>query len=336
MKQDASPHVMGIFVQAVGHHQAGRLDEAVACYHRVLMLQPDLTPAHNNLGNALCEQGKLAEAETIYRRALALQPDLSSAHNNLGTVLFEREKLNEAAASYRNALALQPDYAEAFNNLGAALYGLGKLEEAEANARRAFSLAPDFAQALINLGAILKAQGQFEESGAVYRRLTVIRPRDCEGLNGLAEILAIQGDAATALETVLQSLHIGDTLDAKRIFAEIVKPLRWSGDNRQVREVMLRAIAETWARPSELCRSAAGLIKHGAETGACISRAAKEWPRALTVLELFGPRGASALARDELFCAMLVSTQNTDVEIERFLTMARRLLLDGGGRQRHR
>ena len=162
----------------------------------------------------------------------------------------------------------------------------------------------------------------------VYRRLTAIRPQDSEGLTGLAEILAVQGDAVTALETVLQSLRISDTADARRIFAEIVKPLRWAGDNRPVRDTMLRAITETWTRPGELSRSVASLIKQRPETGACIARAAKEWPRVLTAQELFGAEGPSALARDELLCAMLVSMQNTDVEIERFLTMARRSLLE--------
>ena len=132
----------------------------------------------------------------------------------------------------------------------------------------------------------------------------------------------------TALETVLQSLRISDTRDAKRIFVEIVKPLRWAGDNAQLRDTMLRAITETWARPGELSHSIASLIKQGADTGACMARAAKAWPRILTASELFGAGGPSALARDALLCAMLVSTQNTDVEIERFLTMARRSLLD--------
>ncbi len=328
MKQGASQDARSLFAQAVGHHQAARLNQAIDCYRQALALKPDLAPAHINLGTALCELGLLQDAETSYRSALALQPDQAEIHNNLGTVLFEQEKLGEAVAAYRHALALQPDYAEALNNLGAALYGQGALQEAEMDTRRALALAPDFAQALGNLGAILKAQGRFDEAGAVYRRLTVVRPHSSEGLNGLAEILAFQGDAATALETILKSLRLGDSADARRIFTEIVKPLRWAGDNAELRDMMLRAITETWARPAELSRSVASLIKQGRETGACLARAAREWPRDLTALELFGPGGPATWAQDALLCALLVSTQNTDVEIERFLTMARRSLLE--------
>lgn len=328
MTQGASPDARGLFVQAVTFHQAGRLNEAVACYRQAIALKPDLAGAHSNLGTALCELGMLEEAESSYRKALAIQPDQAEAHNNLGTVLFERGKLDEAVSRYHNALALRPDYAEALSNLGAALFRRGALKDAEAYTRRALALAPDYAQALGNLGATLGAQGRFEEAGAVYRQLTVIRPDETEGWNGLAEMLAVQGDAVAALEAVLKSLHIRDTSGAKRIFVEIVKPLRWAGDNAYLRDAMLRAITQTWARPGDLAQSAASLIKQGTETGACIARAAKEWPRDLAAPELFGPEGSSALARDSLLCALLVSAQNADVDIERFLTMARRALLE--------
>jgi Flp pilus assembly protein TadD/2-polyprenyl-3-methyl-5-hydroxy-6-metoxy-1,4-benzoquinol methylase len=334
VKHDAPPDARGLFAQAVGYHQAGRLDDAIACYRRAIALEPSLAGAHSNLGTALCELDMLEEAEVSYRQALALQPEQAQAHNNLGTVLFDRGKPGEAVTSYREALALQPDFAEALNNLGAALFELSERDEAEASIRRALALVPDYAQALSNLGAILKAQGRLAEAVTVYRRLTVILPQDCKGLNGLAETLALQGDAVTAVEMILQSLCIGDTVDAKRIFAEITQPLRWGGDNALVRSTMQRALAEAWARPGMLSRSAASLIKQGAETGACIARAAKAWPVALPAQELFGPEGLAALARDTLLLVFLTSAQNTDLEIEIFLTMARRALLDeiGDGR----
>ena len=328
MTQSASPEVQGIFAQAVGHHQAGRLDEAVACYHQVLLLKPDLAAAHNNLGNALCEQGNPEKAELSYRRALVLQPNLASAHNNLGTLLYERDKLDEAEACYRQALALEPDYAAAHDNIGAALWEQGKLQEAEASIRRAVALAPGFIRALDHLGSLLKDQGRLNEAGAVYRQLLQVRPGDGDGLNGLAGILAAQGDAANALETVHQSLRIRETASARRIFVDIVKPLHWTDDNAQARQWMARALTEPWARPGELAQTAASLIKQGANTGASVARAARAWPRSLPAPELFGPGGPAALADDGLLLALLVSTQNTDIELERFLTMARRLLLE--------
>ena len=61
----------------------GRLDEAIAAYHRAIALRPDYAEAHNNLGNALKDQGRLDEALACFRRAVELKPDFSAAASNL-------------------------------------------------------------------------------------------------------------------------------------------------------------------------------------------------------------------------------------------------------------
>lgn len=356
--------VRSIFAQAVGNHQAGRLDEAIAYYYQALILNPGLTAAHNNLGNALCEQGKFEQAEASYRQALALQPGQAEAHNNLGTVLFERDQLDEAVACYRQALALEPGYADAHNNLGAAFNRKGRLAEAETSIRRALALKPDFAEAhdslgavlweqgkledalasthlalvlapgctraLDNLGAMLTDLGQLDEALSVYRQLLQIRPQDTEGLNGLAGVLCAKGDSALALEMVLRSLRIRETTKAKRIFVDLARSLRWTSTNAQIRSAMVRALSEPWERPCDLAHTSASLIKLDPQTGACVARAIGAWPQHLPAAELFGPEGLAALAKDELLCTLLASANAADIALERFLTMARRLLLDAG------
>lgn len=365
-----SADVRAKFAQAVRHHQAGRLDEAIACYLQVLALKPDLASAHNNLGSALCEQGKLEEAEAAYRQAAALQPNLASAHNNLGTLFFERGKFDEAAACYREALAREPDYAEALDNLGAALHRQGRLNEADASIRRALAIRPDFAGAHDNLGLLLWQQGKPEdalasvrqalalapnfgralnnlafmlkelgrpgEAVSVYRRLLHLNPRDSDGLNGLAGALAAQGDAAGALEAICRSLQVKETPTAKRIFADIAQKANWKNDDPATRHLMARSLTEAWARPDGLARAAAKLLKRNAHIGGLVSRAAQAWPQLLPADELFDPNGAVRLADDELLLALLTSAQNTDLELERFLTMARRHLLEAaiGGETR--
>ncbi|HVZ27607.1 MAG TPA: tetratricopeptide repeat protein [Rhizomicrobium sp.] len=356
--------IRSIFAQAVGYHQAGRLEEAVARYRQVLALRPDLTAALNNLGSALCEQGKLDEAEASYRQALALAPRQAEAHNNLGTVLFERDRLDEAEACYAQALALKPDYPEAHHNLGAVfnrqgrqdeaeagirralglkpgyaeahdslgtvLWEQGKLEEALASTRRALELAPDYARALDNLGGMLRDLGRLDEALDIYRRLLRLRPQDTGALNGLAAVLAAKGDATGALEAALTSLQIRETAKAKWIFVDIAKPLQWTGDNAQIRKTMLRAVLEPWERPCDLAHSCASLIKQGSPTGAIVARAARAWPEPLSAAVLYGPDGLAALSNDALLCALLASANAADIELERCLTMARRLLLEAG------
>jgi Tfp pilus assembly protein PilF/2-polyprenyl-3-methyl-5-hydroxy-6-metoxy-1,4-benzoquinol methylase len=328
--------IRSIFAQAVGHHQAGRLDEAIALYRQVLAARPDLTAAHNNLGNALCELGTFNEAEASYRRALALEPAQAETHNNLGALLFEQERLDEAAACYARALALKPDYAEAHDNLGALFWEQGKPEEALASTHRSLLLAPDFTPALDHLGGMLKELGRLDEAMDVYRRFLRIRSQDTDALNGLAGVLVAKGDAALALETVLRSLRIRETVKAKWLFVELAKSLRWTSDNAQIRAAMVRALTEPWARPSELAHSSASLIKLNPQIGASVARAAHAWPRSLSAAELFGPvidgGGIAAPASDALLLALLTSANAADIALERFLTLARRLLLEAGVR----
>ena len=257
--------------------------------------QPDYAEALNNLGAALCRRGALDEGEACIRRALALKPDIAGAHDNLGTVLWER----------------------------------GKLEEAEASIRRALALAPGFTRALDNLGSLLKDQGRLDEAIAVYRQLLQIRPEDIDGLNGLARVLA-------ARRRCRESARDNPSSPCGSRRPRAPSGSSWTSSSSSVgrttiaeaRHAMARALTEPWARPDELAHTSASLIKQGAHIGACVARAAQAWPRSLSALELFGPGGPQMLADDELLLALLVSAQNTDIELERFLTMARRVLLE--------
>ncbi len=323
-----APDLRNNLAQAVEHHQAGRLDAAVACYRQALTFDPALASAHYNLANALYALGKLKEAEASYRRALALKPNLPAAYNNLGVLLLGQDRLDEAVDCHRAALALQPDYAEAFNNLGAALCRQGALKEGEAAIRRALALKPDFAGALDNLAILLQNQERWDEAIPAFRRLLQSRPENVDILNGLASALAARGDSAGALEAIHRSLRLGDSISAKRIFVDIVKPLHWTGDNRQIRHFMARALTEPWARPGELAGTAASLIKQDARIGASVKRALQAWPRSLAAADLFGPEGVRPFSVDALLLALMTSTQNTDIELERFLTLARRVLLE--------
>ncbi len=165
------------FVQSgVGHHQAGRLLEAEACYRQALAVQPDQVDALHLLGliahqnkrhdvaaellrlalrhggnNAVClsnlgavlrEQGNAEEALTVLREAIRLKPDSGEAHCNLGVALRDLGRLDEAVAAYRHAIALKPDYDIAYGNLGAVLIQLGQPDEARVVLEQAVKLAP--------------------------------------------------------------------------------------------------------------------------------------------------------------------------------------------------
>ena len=63
--------------EALRHHRAGELDQAIALYERLLKFVPDLAPAHANLGVALRARGRLEEAEVELERLLRVPSYLS-------------------------------------------------------------------------------------------------------------------------------------------------------------------------------------------------------------------------------------------------------------------
>jgi protein O-GlcNAc transferase len=238
--QEASPGVQQLFAAAVGHHQAGRLNEAERLYLQILQADPrhadalhflgvlahqighndkavDLigraiaqngrVPAfHNNLGNALKAQGKLQEAAASYAQALAHKPDHAGALFNLGLVLQLQDKLEEAAASYRRALSLKPDYAEAHGNLGNTLQAQGRLEEAVASYGLALRYKPNYAEAYSNLGNVLMAQGKYSEAAASHARALTHKTDYAEAHNNLGLVLMEQGDVDAAVASYRRTL----------------------------------------------------------------------------------------------------------------------------------
>ena len=57
-------------------HRAGRLDEAIGSYLRLLSVQPHHAELHNNLGVALRLAGKLEASVCHHRLSLAAEPTI--------------------------------------------------------------------------------------------------------------------------------------------------------------------------------------------------------------------------------------------------------------------
>ena len=315
--------------EAIGGTQAaGRLREAEAGFRQAIALDPDLVEAHIHLGNVLREQGKLDAAEISYRRAIALQADEVFAHIGLGNVLNDRGDLQGAIDCYRLALALNNNIAEAHNNCGNALNDLGRFEEAIACYQQALALMPDLVQARNNIAVVLRNQGKLQEAKVIFRQIIQSHPAYVTALDNLASLLSMQGDVVAATNVICQSLTLQQTLSAQRIFVDVIRNSRWIEDDDTIRSLMVRALTEPWGRPSDLAQAGAELLKLDPYTGSCIAKAVTAWPGLLSAQELYGPNGPAALLDNPVLCSLLNSTQNPDVDMERFLTAARHLLLE--------
>ncbi|MCJ7602505.1 MAG: tetratricopeptide repeat protein [Desulfobulbaceae bacterium] len=280
------------------------------------------------LGPVLQAQGRHDEARATMQKATQLFPEDAGVHYNMGHVLDDQGLLHEAELSYRRALALNPGFALAHNNLGNTLAGLGRLPEAEACYRRALELNPDYAKACNNLGNLLKDRGLFSEAEANYHRALQIKPNFVEALNNLARLHAIKGKPEVSLSILSKSLLIEERYEAQTLFVGCIRQLRFERIDASLRDTLVRAFSVPWGRPCDMAKVGADIVKLNRDVGECIARAACAWPSRLSVKELLGPAGISPIVSDRLLHCLLISAPICSIELERFLTMMRMIMLD--------
>jgi Flp pilus assembly protein TadD/SAM-dependent methyltransferase len=250
---------------------------------------------------ALFQAGQYAAAATLAQTMTVRFPVHAFGWKALGAAWREMGWIEDALAPMQQAAELSPRDAEAHTNLGNTLTDLGRLDEAEASHRRALQVNPELAEAHYNLGNTLTDLGRLDEAEASYRQAIRIRPDYVDALNNSAFVLNAQGKAMAALDMVRQSLEIEETQKAKEHFVACVKGLRFSVVDATFRALMARALTEPWGRPGDLAETAIHVVKAG---------------------------GLAAHAADPLLRALLESAPACDIEMERFLTVARRGLLE--------
>src|SRR5215469_16324441 len=142
------------FAEALAHHQAGRLGEALRWYDRILLEKPDWAQIHSNRGLALARLGRLDAAVEAYQQAIVLDPEHAETLSNCGVVLAELNRFAEAEQNFRRAIALKPAFAGAYNNLGLILKEQGRFAEALQATMEAIRLAPKNTSYYASLAAI--------------------------------------------------------------------------------------------------------------------------------------------------------------------------------------
>ena len=341
--------------------KANRLEQAAAQYRRVLALRPNLAEAHNSLGTVLADQGKPVEAMACFERAVALKPDFAEAcynqglvltkenklddaarryaralaikpgyyeaHYNLGNILKKQGRLDDAVMRYQQALALRPDFAEAQNGLGAAFLVRGEATTAMAHLERALAIKPDFADAHYNRGNALQVSGRWDEARAAYRRALVHKPDFLEAIGALIALLLAEGNGAEALDVARHALAANETPETKSLFAMCLRlPPEHPGMD-DLRDPLLRALTEPWARPSDLAAACARFLARDNAIRDGMERAAKMKPSPSPDDPPAGSEGLAAFAEDRLLRALLESTPICEIGVERFATALRLSLL---------
>ena len=179
--------------------------EAVACYARVLSIDPDNVQALVKSALALKNTGDFETALINVQKALRIKPDFPQAHNAAGLVCAAREKYEEAIFYFREALRLDADFIEAYSNLGNAQSAAGDFNAAIVSFKEALSRNPDFFEAYYNMGNCLRETNNFDEAIACYKAALRVKPLSVGSMINLGEALQTIGNF-TESETVYRKI----------------------------------------------------------------------------------------------------------------------------------
>lgn len=145
--------------QAIGLHEAGRLDEAGAAYRAILSVAPRHPQALHLAGVIQHQRGEHTAALQSINAAILAKPDVALFHFNLGNVLTALHEPEAAAAAFTEAARLKPGYAAAWFNLGKAHFEEENFANAVTALRRAFELDATLPGLRFDLATMLIAHG---------------------------------------------------------------------------------------------------------------------------------------------------------------------------------
>lgn len=275
-------------------HQSGKLDQAADVYRLLLSKKPNDCHALHYLGLIALQKKSYQEAVTQIKKAIRADNNIPAFHFNLGNAYKGLGKIELAAAEFLEAVKLDPLFYEGYCSLGLALSSLGRLSEAETNLRNAIALKDEDASIRQHLGRVLQAQGKLSEASANF----------------------------------LFALQIEESPENKIGFAQCIKNIKFFQTTEGLQEVVVRAIDEGWGRPNDLIVPAISLVKLNRDIMACVERSVDAWLARISTRKLFGDSGLAAVSDDALLQALMKTTPVSDMELERFLTLARYALLE--------
>ncbi len=122
---------------------AERPDDAEAMLMEAVRIAPDFLLALLDLGQLRREQDRFAEALECFDRVLVLEPDQPQAHFHRAATLARASFTHEAIAAYRECLASRPSHLGALLGLGHVLNAVGDYEGAVASYVACVDAAPD-------------------------------------------------------------------------------------------------------------------------------------------------------------------------------------------------
>jgi Tfp pilus assembly protein PilF len=150
--------------------------DALKGFEQALKLNPRMTPAMVNAGQASVRLGEAAAAERYFRQALELVPSDADAANHLGLLLARAGRNGEAQRLFERAIESRRDHAAAINNLAILFATTGRRADAIAALVFGTEAAPHYDLIWLNLARLQAEAGERPRAISTLERFLARRP----------------------------------------------------------------------------------------------------------------------------------------------------------------
>ncbi len=217
------------------------LDQAIAEFEKIVVLQPKSVEDHMVLGQLYTVKHQPDKAEAEFKTAQAIEPESEEVVLNLarlyaesgdvqhaakaieavpvdgrtpkmeftlGALYDQLKRPKDAIGAYQRAEDLEPGDLQTMDALAAALLTDDQLDEALKQYQALAEADPENAEALIHIGEIQRRQGKYEDALATIRKARKIDPNSLEaGFNEglLLDILGRFDDAVQAYQQMVDA-----------------------------------------------------------------------------------------------------------------------------------
>ena len=183
---------------------AGRSEQAIELYERIVALWPQEAQAYFSKGMLLSGLKRYDEAEQTIRRGIAVsQTAAPTGFLYLGHILVEQKAWDRAVQAYRDALAINPSFEPAYLGMAATLEAKGDTAQAIAVLRKVLQeVNTGNREARQRLVRLLLTQKAYEPALALLREAIQESPGDVEAQLRIGLIYGELKDYVKAVEQI--------------------------------------------------------------------------------------------------------------------------------------
>jgi len=150
--------------------ERGEVENALACYRRVLNEKGRFLPAYYDVGEIFTDRGNREKALKCYERIIEIDPSQALAHHKLGSILLEEKKYEEAIAAFRESIKLEKKQPWAYRALIKTLIQMEKWDEAIAACQGVISLVEEYPWVYIQLARASLIKGEREQAEVAIQK----------------------------------------------------------------------------------------------------------------------------------------------------------------------